>query len=73
MRSYGEYVECSCGSWARIVRAEDRQHRDRIVCAKCGRVTIADNIPLGRRIELVGDSDDDYTSIKDEKNKKTLY
>ena len=57
MRSYGEYVECSCGGWARIIRAEDRQHRDKIVCAQCGRVTIADNIPAGRRVELVGDID----------------
>ena len=58
MRSYGEYVECSCGGWAWIVRAEDRQHRDKIVCATCGRVTIADNIPAGRRVELAGDIDD---------------
>ena len=40
MRSYNEYIECSCGAWARIIRAEDRQHRDKIVCASCGRVTI---------------------------------
>ena len=57
MRSYSEYIECSCGAWARIVRAEDRQHRDRIVCASCGRVTIDDNIPPGRRVELAGDID----------------
>ena len=44
MRSYGEYIECSCGAWARIIRAEDKQHRDKIVCAKCGRVTIAEHI-----------------------------
>lgn len=59
MRSYGKYIECSCGSWARIIRAEDNQHRDMIVCAKCGRVTIADNIPAGRRVELKEDEDDD--------------
>ena len=59
MRSYSEYIECSCGAWARIVRAEDRQHRDRIVCASCGRVTIADNIPEGRRVELKGSDSDD--------------
>lgn len=59
MRSYSEYVECSCGAWARIVRAEDRQHRDKIVCAKCGRVTIDDNIPEGRRAVLKEDEDDD--------------
>ena len=52
MRSYSEYIECSCGAWARIVRAEDKQHRDMIVCAQCGRVTIDDNIPEGRRVEL---------------------
>lgn len=55
MRSYCEYMPCSCGGWARIVRAEDRQHRDKIVCANCGRVTIADNIPAGRRVELASD------------------
>jgi len=60
MRSYNEYIECSCGAWARIIRAEDRQHRDKIVCAKCGRVTIDDNIPEGRRAELKeGDEDED--------------
>jgi len=59
MRSYNEYQPCSCGGWARIIRAEDKQHRDRIVCAKCGRVTIADNIPEGRRVELKEDEDDD--------------
>jgi ribosomal protein L34E len=59
MRSVREYVKCSCGGWARIVRAEDRQHRDKIVCAQCGRVTIADNIPAGRRVELKEDEDDD--------------
>ena len=57
MRSYSEYVPCSCGAWARIVRAEDRKHRDKIVCAQCGRVTIADNIPAGRRVELASDID----------------
>lgn len=59
MRSYSEYMPCSCGGWARIIRAEDKQHRDRIVCAKCGRVTIADNIPEGRRVELKEGEDDD--------------
>lgn len=57
MRSYSEYMPCSCGAWARIVRAEGRQYRDKIVCAKCGRVTIADNIPAGRRVELASDID----------------
>jgi transcription initiation factor TFIIIB Brf1 subunit/transcription initiation factor TFIIB len=57
MRSYSEYIECSCGGWAQIIRAEDRQHRDKIVCAKCGCVTIDDNIPAGRRVELAGDID----------------
>ena len=59
MRSYGEYIECSCGAWARIIRAEDRQHRDKIICASCGRVTIADNIPEGRRVELKEDGEDE--------------
>jgi transcription initiation factor TFIIIB Brf1 subunit/transcription initiation factor TFIIB len=59
MRSYSEYIPCSCGAWARIVRAEDRQHRDKIVCATCGRVTIDDNIPEGRRVELKEDEDND--------------
>ena len=57
MRSYSEYIEYSCGAWARIIRAEDRQHRDKIVCAQCGQVTIADNIPAGRRVELASDID----------------
>jgi hypothetical protein len=70
MRSYSEYIECSCGGWAQIIRAEDRQHRDKIVCAQCGRVTIDDNIPAGVRVELAsdmnvsckkeGEDDDDY-------------
>jgi transcription initiation factor TFIIIB Brf1 subunit/transcription initiation factor TFIIB len=60
VRSYSEYIECSCGAWARIVRAEDRQHRDMIVCAKCGRVTIDDNIPEGRRVELKEGEDDSH-------------
>ena len=38
---------------------EDKQHRDMIVCAKCGRVTIDDYIPEGRRVELKEDEDDD--------------
>jgi transcription initiation factor TFIIIB Brf1 subunit/transcription initiation factor TFIIB len=59
MRSYNEYLPCSCGAWARIIRAEDKQHRDRIVCAKCGRVTIDDNIPIGRKVEIKEDEDDD--------------
>lgn len=58
MRSHSEYIECSCGAWARIIRAEDRQHRDKIICAQCGRVTIADNIPAGRRVELKEDKED---------------
>lgn len=52
-------MPCSCGAWARIIRAEDRQHRDMIVCPSCGRVTIADNIPEGRRVELKEDEDDE--------------
>lgn len=58
MRSYSEYIECSCGGLARIVRAEDKRYRDKIVCAKCGRVTVDDNIPIGRRIELKEGEDD---------------
>ena len=59
MRNQNEYWPCSCGKWARIVRAEDKQHRDMIVCHWCGRVTIADKIPAGRRAELKEDEDDD--------------
>ena len=44
MKTINEYVQCSCGAWARIERAEDRQHRDRIICARCGRVTVEDNV-----------------------------
>lgn len=59
MRSYNEYLPCSCGAWARIIRAQDRQHRDMIVCAKCGCITIDDNIPEGHRVELKEGEDDD--------------
>ena len=55
MRSNREYIKCSCGGWARIVRAEDKQHRDKIVCAQCGRITVQDNIPMGIHVELVSD------------------
>lgn len=58
MRSVREYVKCSCGGWAVIERSEDKLHRDKIVCAKCGRVTIADNIPEGRRVEIKEDEED---------------
>lgn len=57
MRSYSEYIECSCGAWARIVRAEDKQHRDKIICASCGRITVQDNIPMGIHVELASDID----------------
>jgi hypothetical protein len=67
MRSYGEYMPCSCGAWARIVRAIDRQHRDMIICATCGRVTIDDNIPAGRRVELK-EGEDDVESRRQNKN-----
>jgi hypothetical protein len=30
-----------------------------IICATCGRVTIDDNIPAGRRVELKEDEDDE--------------
>ena len=61
MRSYGEYIQCSCGAWAKIVRAEDKQHRDKIICASCGRVTIDDNISIGRKVEIKESEDnDDY-------------
>ena len=43
MKTLCEYVRCSCGYWARIERAEDRQHRDRIICSNCGRITITDD------------------------------
>ena len=51
MRSYSEYVQCSCGHYARIVWAEDRQHRDKVVCPFCGRVTVKDN-PMGTRLDV---------------------
>ena len=51
MRSTREYVKCSCGGWAVIERAEDRQHRDRIICARCGRITVADNV-VGVQLRL---------------------
>ena len=59
MRSYSEYIECSCGAWARIIRAEDRQHRDMIIRAQCGRIMIDDNIPIGRKVEIKESEDDD--------------
>lgn len=52
MRITGEYIKCSCGGWARVERAEDHQHRDRLVCARCGSITIADNIPRGEQLRL---------------------
>lgn len=55
MRSVREYVKCSCGGWAVIERAEDKQHRDRIKCSRCGGITVMDNIPAGVRVELVSD------------------
>ena len=58
MRSTREYVKCSCGNWAVIERAEDKQHRDRIKCSRCGSITVMDNISAGRRVELKEDEDD---------------
>lgn len=58
MKTLNEYVKCPCGGWARIQRAEDRQHRDRIICARCGRITVVDNIPAGVRLELKEVKDD---------------
>ena len=58
MRSTREYVKCSCGGWAVIERAEDRQHRDRIICARCGRITVVDNIPQGVQLRLKEVEDD---------------
>ena len=58
MRSTREYVKCSCGGWAVIERAEDRQHRDRIICARCGRITVVDNIPQGVQLRLKEVQDD---------------
>ena len=59
MRSIDEYVPCSCGHYARIERAEDKQHRDRIVCHYCGHVTVADNIPAGVHLEIKESKDND--------------
>ena len=58
MKTLNEYVKCSCGGWARIERAEDRQHRDRIICARCGRITVMDNIPQGVQLRLKEGEDD---------------
>lgn len=55
MRSTREYVKCPCGGWAVIERSEDKQHRDRIKCSRCGGITVMDNIPAGVRVELVSD------------------
>lgn len=52
MRTTNEYLPCSCVAWARIIRAEDKQHRDRIKCSRCGGITVMDNIPAGVRVEL---------------------
>ena len=52
MRSAREYVKCSCGGWAVIERAEDKQHRDRIKCSNCGCITVMDNIPSGIKAEV---------------------
>ena len=61
MRSTREYIKCSCGGLAWIERAEERGYRDRIHCSKCGRITVMDNIPAGRRVELKEDEDDDQS------------
>lgn len=56
MKTLNEYVKCSCGGWARIERAEDRQHRDRIICARCGRITVVDNaVGVQLRVKEVQD------------------
>ena len=58
-RSNREYIKCSCGNWAIIERAEDKNYRDRIKCPHCGNITVADNIPLGKYAERKGAEDDD--------------
>ena len=58
MKIQNEYVMCSCGSWARIERAEDKSHRDRIVCSKCGSIVVMDNIPPGVQIRIREAGDD---------------
>lgn len=52
MRSTKEYVKCACGGWAVIERAEDKSHRDRILCSRCGGVTVTDNVPEGVRMRV---------------------
>lgn len=59
MRSVREYVKCPCGGWAVIERSEDKQHRDRIKCSRCGGITVMDNIPAGVRVELREEKDDE--------------
>ena len=59
MKTLNEYVRCSCGGWARIERAEDRQHRDRIICSKCGGIVVMDNIPKGYFLRLKEDDEND--------------
>ena len=58
MRSVREYVKCPCG-WAVIERSEDKLHRDRIKCSRCGGITVMDNIPAGVRVVLKEAKDDD--------------
>lgn len=52
MKTVNEYIRCSCGAWARVERAEDRQHRDRILCSRCGAIIVADDIPPGIQLRL---------------------
>lgn len=58
MRTVNEYERCSCGYWARIERGEPG-YRDRVVCAKCGRIQVRDDIPPGVHVELKEAQDDD--------------
>ena len=44
-----EYAKCSCGKLAVIERAEDKQHRDRLICPHCGGVTVSDFFEVVRR------------------------
>ena len=43
MITTNEYINCSCGGWARIQRGE-KGYRDRIICSKCGCITVYDGV-----------------------------
>ena len=44
-----EYAKCSCGKLAVVERAEDKKHRDRLICPHCGGITVADYFEIVRK------------------------